>query len=190
MERRVSRVNLHKHKNWAVFISGQGSNLRALLNSPEIAKIRLVVASKKNANGLLFARRAGIPSIVLSNPIDWEKLSVDLKKAGITSIFLLGFMRLLPKSFVDSWRHKILNLHPSLLPKYAGLNSIERAFNEQSDIGITVHEVTPEMDAGPVVIQKKVLAGDELDGLSFEHCEFKVHVEEQNLIRRAILKWK
>ncbi len=183
-------MNLLKRKNWAVFISGQGSNLRALLKSPEILKINLIVCSKESAPGLTFARRAGVPIYILPKPIDWEKLDAKLREAGVTSIFLLGFMRLLPEEFVDKWRHKILNLHPSLLPKYAGLNSIERAYNEQSDIGITVHEVIPEMDAGPVVIQKKVLSGLELDGLSFESCEFKIHVEEQNLIRKAILSWK
>jgi len=183
-------VNLRKRKNWAVFISGQGSNLRALLSSPELVKTALVVSSKENAAGLLIAKRAGIPSLVLPNPVDWEMLDIELRKARIDRIFLLGFMRLLPKIFVDKWRYKILNLHPSLLPKYEGLKSIERAYNEQNDLGVTVHEVIPEMDAGPIVIQKKVLAGDALHRLSFEDCEFKIHVEEQNLIRRAILSWK
>lgn len=190
MVRRDLKVNLLKRKNWAVFISGQGSNLRALLHSPDLLNIKLVVSSRANAAGLLFAKRAGIPCKILSNPIDWTELNFALKKAEIECIFLLGFMRLLPKTFIDNWRQKILNLHPSLLPKYVGLKSVERAYNEQSDVGVTVHEVIPEMDAGPIVMQKKVLAGGQFTGLSLEDCEFKVHIAEQNLIRRALLKWK
>ncbi len=177
-------------KNWCVFISGQGSNLRAFLQAPEYASVKLVVSSKSTAPGILFAKRRGIPVHVLPKTIDWQELNQVLVDRRIERIFLLGFMKILPQEFVDLWRHKMINLHPSLLPQYPGLRSIERAYFERADIGVTIHEVVPEMDAGPRIWQKKVLVTSDLSGLSLDQCEFKTHIVEQQMVRGVLKRWK
>ncbi len=170
-------------------ISGQGSNLRALLQSPQLVKIKLVLSSSAAAPGLLFARRYGIKTLVLEKPINWSAVEDVLRGHGIDAIFLLGFMRLIPESFVNSWAGRILNLHPSLLPKFPGLKSIEAAFTAHEDIGVTVHEVTAEMDAGPQVMQR--IAVDKTRGarLTLKDVEFLTHVCEQQTVRESIRKW-
>ena len=178
------------NKRWAVFISGQGSNLRAILQSPELAKVVLVVSSKKSAYGLVRARRLGIPTMILPKLVDWEVLDTRLRDAGVERIFLAGFMKIIPQSFVEKWPHKMLNLHPSLLPKYPGLHSIERAYSDGEAIGVTVHEVIPELDAGPIVLQKKLIEADQVRLKNLEECELITHIGEQRIVREALKKWR
>lgn len=167
-------------------ISGQGSNLRALLQSPELANVGLVVSTSALAPGLLFARRQGIKTYILSKPIAWEALGQLLLTENIKAIFLLGFMRIVPENFVKLWETRIFNLHPSLLPKYPGLKSIEEAYNTADDIGVTVHEVTAEMDAGPRVLQRIAVDKERAGRLTLSDVEFLTHACEQSVVRESL----
>lgn len=180
-----------------VFISGRGSNLAAAIeacrelgDTPKMQLV-LVVSSDQSAPGLAKARRAGIATYVAprgfdnkvgKEKIDWDELSMKLQNLHIDMIFLLGFMRIVPAQFLTAWKEKVINLHPSLLPNYPGLNSIERAFLDGSDMGVTVHSVVPEVDRGPIIRQKKSLKGKTL-----AESEFYVHILEQVLVKKMIL---
>jgi phosphoribosylglycinamide formyltransferase-1 len=184
------------HKRWAVLISGRGSNLAALLDARVESglDIAFVISSKADAYGLLRAKRSGVPSILTpfhaaSNKINWDAIDSSLRLRGITHLFLAGFMKVIPASFVEKWQGRILNLHPSLLPAYPGLNSIERAYVDKADIGLTLHEVIVEVDAGEVIAQRCCLKFDELQNYSLNEVEFLVHINEQRAIKGAICRW-
>lgn len=185
-------------KRWGVLISGRGSNLAALLETRDEVDLRLVVSSSPTAYGLLRARRAGVAvaaTPLVLNPatgkkkIDWTALDQVLRKAGVTHIFLAGFMKVIPASFVEAWAGRIVNLHPSILPEYPGLNSIERAFHDGAAIGLTVHEVTAEVDAGKIISQRRSLNPHEIREYSLDAVEFQIHVDEQRAVKEAIRRW-
>jgi phosphoribosylglycinamide formyltransferase 1 len=176
-------------ERWAVFISGRGSNLSCLLNL-QTEKIKLVVSSSSKALGVLKARRAGVPVLILPRPINWVELDQELKRRGINRIFLLGFMRVIPSQFVEAWHRKIVNLHPSLLPNYPGLESIERSYADKADMGVSVHEVVAEVDAGKLILQRRSLRSEETSEYSLENAEFKIHIDEQRLVEEAFLRWR
>ncbi len=204
---RATRATRAKRRRWAVLISGRGSNLAALLDTRDEVEIALVVSSSHAAVGLKRAERAGVRTRVTpfklgrsGQPIiDWVKLNVMLRECGITNLFLAGFMKVIPSSFVECWEGKILNLHPSLLPKYPGLESIERAWRARENIGVTVHEVTPEVDAGKIILQRVTLAQSRhLNATSNEEYSFdspldsvelRVHIDEQRAVKEAIRRW-
>ena len=181
------RVSFGRQR-WAIFISGTGSNLHAMIDLRDYVDIALVVSSKAQAPGLLKAKRAGIPTLVLDSKINWTILHQELIKYRVQRIFLLGFMKLLPEDFVKLWEGKMLNVHPSLLPLHPGLKSIEKAFAKKDPIGVTVHEVTREMDAGQKVFQKR-LADISYD-IPLEAVEQMVHLAEHRLVRESVRKWK
>jgi phosphoribosylglycinamide formyltransferase-1 len=196
-----------KSERWAVLISGRGSNLAALLELREEIDIRLVVSSSARALGLLRAKRAGVataltPMTPATKPgaepgvmkIDWVALHALLKAARVTHVFLAGFMKIVPASFVAKFpAGHLVNLHPSLLPLYPGLDSIERAFKDGTNIGVTVHEVIEQVDAGKIILQRRTLTAGESKlyspAVSLEQAEFLVHVDEQRVIREAIRRW-
>lgn len=181
---------------WCVFISGRGSNLAASLEGMRESgahEIELVVSSAANAAGLAKAKRAGVPVLIApktpSGKIDWDELNVELKRRRIDMIFLLGFMKIVPAKFTDQWANRIVNLHPSLLPAYPGLNSIERAFTAGSELGASLHLVVPEVDAGRVLKQRRSLeatSGNERTSTSFALADFRVHVDEQRLVKNMV----
>lgn len=171
---------------WAVFISGHGSNLQALLDAEPKIQIGLVVSSKADALGIERAHRAGVPVIILPKDIPWNDLSAELKKRNIDRIFLAGFMRMIPASFVEAWSEKILNLHPSLLPNYKGLRAIERSYEDGAAMGVTIHWVTPELDGGPILIQQEVLSQEFVRKLSFEDAREKLRQVENELVVAAV----
>jgi len=175
---------------WAIFISGRGSNLAALLDLRDQIEIKLVVSSQQDAYGLKRARRAGLPTLILEKKINWDQLETELRARRVNAIFLAGFMRIVPKSFIDAWPGQILNLHPSLLPAYKGLDSIARAYADAADIGVSIHQVTPGVDEGPVILQRRCLNAASTSGYSFDQVEMIVHMTEQRLVREAVLKWK
>ena len=148
----------------AVFISGRGSNLKSIieysLKKKFFYKVELVVSNKKNAKGLIFAKKEGIKnySIDFTKSKKHSDIVLDiLKKNDIKLICLAGFMKILPVYFINSFRGKILNIHPSLLPKYKGLNTHERVINNgERFTGCTVHHVNKFLDSGKIVIQKKI----------------------------------
>lgn len=150
-----------------VLISGRGSNLAALIAAcadPAFpAEIALVVANKAAAGGLDHARQAGIATQVIDHRGFTGRESFDaaidaaLRQAGVGLVCLAGFMRLLSAKFIAGWDGRILNIHPSLLPSFRGLNAQAQALAAGVRIaGCTVHVVVPEMDAGPIVAQAAV----------------------------------
>jgi phosphoribosylglycinamide formyltransferase-1 len=158
----------------AVLISGRGSNLEALLHACAgrdfPAEIALVISNRADAGGLDHAKQAGIASAVVPhrdypNRESFETaLTNTLEAAGIQLICLAGFMRLLTASFVDHWRDRMINIHPSLLPAFPGLDTHARALAEGVRfVGCTVHFVRTEMDHGPIIVQAAVpvLPGDD-----------------------------
>ena len=148
----------------AIFISGNGSNLKNLINfslkKRSLIKIVLVVSNNKDAKGLNFARKNKIKSKIYQykNKIVAEKkILKDLSEKKIKLICLAGFMKILSKNFIKKFNGKILNIHPSLLPKYKGLNTHKRVIeNNENFSGCTVHLVNSELDSGKIILQKKI----------------------------------
>ena len=150
--------------NTSVFISGRGSNLKNLFKfskqkqSP--IKISLVLSSSKMAKGLKFAKSNNIKylSINYNQKNIEKKILLILKKNNIHMICLAGFMKILSKNFISKFKGKILNIHPSLLPKYKGLNTHERVLkNKEKYTGATVHLVNNKLDSGKIITQKKIM---------------------------------
>ena len=152
-----------KKTNTAVFISGTGSNLLNLIkysqkkNSP--INIAYVVSNKSNAKGLEFAKKFKIKKKFLNfnNSKNAEKkLILLLKYKKIKLICLAGFMKILSRNFIQKFKGKIINIHPSYLPKYKGLNTHRRVIrNKENFTGCTVHFVTSKLDSGKIILQKK-----------------------------------
>lgn len=177
-----------------VLISGQGSNLQAIIdavNRGEVAAtIRAVISNRPQAEGLKRARRAGIPAVVIDHTrfADREGFDTALQEAidayapGL--VVLAGFMRILTPPFVRHYHGRMLNIHPSLLPAFRGLDTHRRALAAGvKEHGLSIHFVTDELDGGPVIMQKKVpiLAGDNANTLAV-----RVQEAEHRLYPRVI----
>ena len=146
-----------------VFISGNGSNLSSLIKSSRDysfpISIKLVVSDKKHALGILHAKKNSIPCLHINTKSgSYENVLLkNLKKYKISLICLAGYMKILSSKFIRHYPNKILNIHPSLLPKYKGLNTHKRVLENNDDItGCTVHYVNHELDGGEIIIQKTV----------------------------------
>ena len=159
----VKSIGLRK-VNTAVFISGTGSNLKNLIKFSLIRKspinINLVISDKKKAKGLNYAIKFNLKKKIYNfknRDLDEKKILVDLKKYKIKLVCLAGFMKILSKDFIKKFNGKIINIHPSLLPKYKGLKTHERALkNKEKFSGCTVHYVSSKLDSGKIILQKKV----------------------------------
>lgn len=177
-------------KRWAVFISGQGTNLQSLIDANPLINIVVVISSKSEAYGVQRATQAGIPVQILSKNVNWQSLSDELKSLKIDFIFLLGFMKIIPESFVLEWPNKILNLHPSLLPLFKGLNAIERSYEDGAAMGVTIHWVVPELDAGPILIQEEVipalLKSENIRTISLEQARLQIQKCENKMVVEAV----
>jgi phosphoribosylglycinamide formyltransferase-1 len=162
-----------------VLISGRGSNLQALIDActdeAYPAKIVLVISNKADAQGLKRAQAVGIATLTISHKDFKDRDEFDaaigaaLQDAGVQLVCLAGFMRILGEAFVERWRDRLINIHPSLLPAFKGLNTQARAVDAGVRIsGCTVHFVRPAMDDGPIIVQAAVpvLAGDDEDTLA------------------------
>ena len=179
--------------NTSVFISGTGSNLKNLIkfslhsNSP--IKINLVISDNSKAKGLIFCKKYKIKSKIYNfkNSLKAENMIIkDLKRNKIKLICLAGFMKILSKKFIQIFNGKILNIHPSLLPKYKGLNTHERAIkNKEKFSGCTVHYVNSKLDAGKIILQKKVRIKKNDNSKSLAKNILK---QEHILYPKAILK--
>ena len=162
-----------------VLISGRGSNLRAIIDAIADrrlqARIAIVISNEAGAPGLEHAREAGIATVVLSHRAyalreDYDRALVkELRQRGVGLVCLAGFMRLLSPVFVDAFPDRILNIHPSLLPKYPGLHPQQQALDDGATVsGATVHFVNKALDAGTIVVQEAlpVLKGDTAETLA------------------------
>ena len=177
-------------KKVAILISGRGSNMTALAEAAGDAyEIAVVASDKPDAPGLTWALDHGIPIFALSpkgigKPAYEAALAAALREAGAEIIALAGYMRLLSDDFVAAWRGRIVNIHPSLLPKYKGLDTHQRAIDAgDTEAGCSVHVVTEELDAGEVLGQARVpiLPGDDADTLAA-----RVLAEEHRLYPRVL----
>ena len=197
-------VNDHTDKiNLAVLISGRGSNLQALIDAcamPDFpARIAVVVSNVEDAGGLERARAAGISTETVPHKnykgreAFEEALLAALASHAIDLICLAGFMRLLTPRFIDHWPERIINIHPSLLPDYKGTHTHERVLADgRTESGCTVHYVVPEMDAGPIIVQKKVavMPGDTPDTLAARVLaqEHVAYPEAVMMVAKKLLK--
>ena len=182
-----------KNINTAVFISGTGSNLKSLIKFSNLKKspisIKMIISNNPKSKGLTFAKIYKIRKKIFNfnKQAKSEKEILELlKKKKINLICLAGFMRILSKNFIQSFKGQILNIHPSLLPKYKGLNTHERAIkNKDRYSGCTVHFVSAKLDSGKIIIQKKVKINKKDTPRTLAN---KVLTEEHKLYPEAILK--
>ena len=185
-------TGLNKIKT-AVFISGAGSNLRNLIKFSKIKKnpisIDLIISNTKCAKGLKFADQFNIKKKILNFQnvkITEKKLLTLLKKNKIEFICLAGFMKILSKNFIKKFNKKIINIHPSLLPKYKGLNTHIKAIkNKDKFAGCTVHYVTEKLDSGKIIVQRKIKITKKDTPTTLSK---KVLKQEHKLYPAAILK--
>ena len=177
----------------AIFISGTGSNLRSLIKFSKTNKspisINLIVSNNSKAKGLNYAKIYKIKKKVLNfknRNLSEDKILSILKINNIEMICLAGFMKILSKNFIKKFKGKILNIHPSLLPKYRGLNTHKRALNNKEKYsGCTVHLVNSKLDSGKIILQKRVKIKKNETEISLAK---KILVQEHKLYPKAILK--
>jgi len=179
-----------------VLISGRGSNMAALVYAAKIPdcpyEVVLVAANDPDAKGLTLARAEGIPTFALSHKglkrADFDSMiDGEMRKAGVEYVALAGYMRLLSADFVDRWSGRMLNVHPSLLPKYKGLDTHQRAIDAgDSFAGCSVHVVTPALDDGPVLAQIAVAI---LPDDSSESLAERILIAEHQLYPRTLAQF-
>ena len=178
------------NKNIAVFISGRGTNLKALINYSKKTKrfnITSVVSDNKDAKGLIFVKKNNIKCLLVNyknKSCSEKKIYNFIKKEKVSLVALAGFMRILSKKLIKKIKIPIVNIHPSLLPKYKGLNTYQRAINNKEKYsGCTVHYVNERLDSGKVIMQKrvKILLSDNKKSL-----EKKILKEEHIIYPRVI----
>ena len=183
----------YKKIKTAVFISGTGSNLKSLIKFSKTRKspisINLIISNNPEAKGLNLGKINKIKKKVFNFEKKYKienQVLTFLKDHKIKMIFLAGFMKILSRKFITEFRGKILNIHPSLLPKYKGLNTHERALNNNEKYsGCTVHFVNSKLDSGKIILQKKVkISKNETK----ESLAKKILVQEHMLYPKAILK--
>ena len=178
--------------NGVVLISGGGSNLQSIIDNASAIDLNIicVISSNANAYGLKRAEKAGIPIAVVDHQLFDSRLTADKKimkvidDAKVEVIILAGYMRILSPEFIDKYLGKILNIHPSLLPKFKGLNTHQRAIDAAEKIhGASVHFVTEELDGGPVIAQRSV----EIDSIdNAKSLASKVLKKEHDLYPKII----
>ena len=183
-----------KKINTAVFISGRGSNLKSLVNffkkknSPIL--IKLIVSNNPKAKGLIYAEKSKINKYIINfknKRISEKDLLKKLLSNNINLICLAGFMKILSGDFIKNFTKPILNIHPSLLPKYKGLNTHKRVIkNKEKYSGSTVHLVTAKLDCGKIILQKKIKISKNENEKSLEKKVLKI---EHKLYPKAIEKF-
>ena len=182
------------NRRLGILISGRGSNLQSIIDAVAegrlMAVIAVVVSNEPNAAGLQRARLAGIETLVIEHRTFSSRSAYDtalveaLRRYNVGLVCLAGFMRLLGKGFVDSFPGRILNIHPSLLPAFPGLQGQRQALEYGVRVtGATVHIVTPDLDAGPIVMQASVSIGEDDTVHSLSE---RILVEEHRIYPEAI----
>ena len=179
-----------------VLISGSGSNLQAIIDACKNAnypgEVVAVISNKADAYGLERAKQANIPQLALEHKVFATRelydqalvKAIDIYKPDL--VVLAGFMRILTADFVQHYQGRLINIHPSLLPKYQGLNTHQRAIDAgDKEHGVSVHFVTEELDGGPVILQAKVpiFENDNADDLAL-----RIH-EQEHRIYPLVIKW-
>ena len=183
----------YKRIRTAVFISGTGSNLKSLIKFSKLKKsplsINIIISNNPRAKGLVYGRIYKIKKKIFNfkkKNLAEKKILEELNKNRISLICLAGFMKILSKNFIKRFKGKILNIHPSLLPKFKGLNTHERAIiNKEKYSGCTVHYVNSKLDSGKIIIQKRVKIKKNETPKTLAK---KILLQEHKLYPAAILK--
>ena len=178
----------------SVFISGTGNNLNSLIKFSKLKKspisINLIISNNPQSKGLNFGKIFKIKKKIFDfkkKSVAEKKILLELKKNKIDIIFLAGFMKILSKNFIKKFNGKIFNIHPSLLPRFKGLNTHERAIrNKDKYSGCTVHLVNSKLDSGKIILQQKVKINK---NETPETLAKKILVQELKLYPKAILKF-
>ena len=188
----MEKLTGHKKVKTAVFISGRGSNLKNLIQFSKTKRSPIIIdliISNKKTEGLKYARQYKIGKAVIryeNIKIAEKKILSILKKKKIEFICLAGFMKVLSANFIKKFKGKIINIHPSYLPKYKGLNTSVRALrNNEKFSGCTVHYVSSKLDSGKIIMQKKIKILKKETETSLDK---KIIKEEHKLYPAAILK--
>ncbi len=179
-------------KKTCIFISGKGSNLKNLIyhsrdNSFPI-KVSLVICNNRRAYGIAYAKKYKIPYILINTKLNnyENKILFNLKKYKISFICLAGYMKIISEKIIKNFKGKIINIHPSLLPKFKGLNTFARILkNNESKTGCTVHYVSEKLDSGNMIIQKKFFIGSKDNE---KDLKFKTQKLEYRAFPEAIIK--
>ena len=177
----------------AIFISGSGTNLKSLykfsLTKKSPIRIDLVISNNKDAKGILFSKKKKIITKVFNfkrRIIVENRILKDLEQRKIKLICLAGFMKILSRNFIKKFKGKIINVHPSLLPKYKGLNTHQRVIdNNEKFSGCTIHFVTHKLDSGKIILQKKIKIYKRDTSNSLAK---RILNEEHKLYTKAIIK--
>lgn len=179
-------------KKSCIFISGTGTNLKALIKSSKNynfpININFVISDNKNAKGLKLAKLYKIPfkTFNLNNHLQQEQALYELKRKKIKLICLAGYMKILSKDFIKKFNGKIINIHPSLLPKFKGLNTFSKAIKAREKFtGCTVHFVNEKLDSGKIILKKKVSINEDENENSLK---LKVQKKEYKAYSEAIIK--
>ena len=179
-------------KNACVFISGQGSNLKNLIQRSRDVNfpinIKLIISDNKKAFGIIYAKKNSIPYTILNTKLrNYEnKIFQILKKNKINFICLAGYMKIISKNFIKQFRKKIINIHPSLLPKFKGLNTFSRVLkNNEIKTGCTVHYVDEKLDNGLIINQKSLSINSDDNEVSLK---LKTQKLEYQTFPEAIIK--
>lgn len=183
-------------KSIVVLISGSGSNLQAILDACAAGfiagRVSAVISNKAGVFGLSRATDAGVPAIVLDHKTYPDRAAYDTALCEVIDrqqpdlVVLAGFMRILTPEFVAHYQGRLLNIHPSLLPKYQGLNTHQRAIDAGDSVhGCSVHFVTAELDGGPVILQAKVPVFPEDDAAA---VAARVH-EQEHRVYPLVVRW-
>ena len=179
-------------KNTCIFISGNGTNLKNLIlrsrdyNFP--INIKLIISNNKNAKGIIYAKKNSIPYKVLNTKLkNYENHILKILKTNkISLICLAGYMKIISKTFIQKFGKKIINIHPSLLPKFRGLDTFSRILkHEEKKTGCTVHYVNEKLDNGKIIAQKSFFINSQDDENTLK---FKTQRLEYKLFPEAIIK--
>jgi phosphoribosylglycinamide formyltransferase-1 len=175
-----------------VLISGNGSTLQSVLDCMDMLDVAVVIASKPSAYGVLRAKRAGVPVEVLplelrgnAKKADAEKWILEkLNAYKVEKVFLAGYMRIVSENFIKNYSGNIFNIHPSLLPKYKGLNAFEEALKAGDTVaGVSIHHVVSDVDSGEMILQ----TGHEIPTHRHEDLsQLWLHINEQHALRLAL----
>ena len=185
---------MSKKLSLAVLLSGNGTNFQAIVDSIENghlkATIKIVVSNNKDAFGLKRAKRNNIKNLCLDHKDFEDRKSYDQKlkevimQESVDFIILAGFMRILGSDFVKNFPNKIINIHPSLLPKYPGLNTHQQVIDNKDEVhGITIHYVSSELDGGPIIAQGELLTSGDND---INNLIERIHTIEHELYPEII----
>ena len=179
-------------KKACVFISGQGSNLKFLIKNSRDQNfpinISLVISDNLNAKGILHAKKNSIPVLIINTKKrNFENIILkNIKKHKVSLICLAGYMKIISKKFISNYGKKIVNIHPSLLPKFPGLNSHRKAIDAKEKYhGATVHFATEELDGGPIISQEIV----EIDPIDTEYSLAQKVLEKEHILYPRVIHW-